>query len=310
MKLIDGQSFSLKTDERSIRLDIFLTERLKQFSRSRIQSLIKAGNVLVDGEMITKASMMTTLGQVVTVNIPPSEPVDLIPEKIPLKIVFENNDLVIIDKPAGMVVHPAAGHMTGTLVHAMLAHAPEMEGISGEQRPGIVHRLDRDTSGLIIIAKNDRAHQWLQDQFKQRHVRKVYIALLDGHPPTPEGRVEAAIGRDTGHRKQMAIVSEEKGRQAESEYKTLEVFPQHTLVEVHPLTGRTHQIRLHMKLIGCPIVGDKVYGHRSPSLPLERQFLHAARLTIILPGEVEARTFEAPLPPDLQEVIENLHQRK
>jgi len=183
-----------------------------------------------------------------------------------------------------------------------------MEGVSGEGRPGIVHRLDKDTSGLILIAKNDRALYSLQDQFRERKVRKIYLALSDGHPKTPTGRIEAAIGRDPGSRKQMAIVSEEKGRAAASEYAVIEQFPLHTLFEMHPETGRTHQIRLHLAMIGCPIVGDRLYGHKNPSLPLARQFLHAARLTIMLPGESSPRTFESPLPPDLQEVLDNLRK--
>jgi 23S rRNA pseudouridine1911/1915/1917 synthase len=183
-----------------------------------------------------------------------------------------------------------------------------MEGIGGEMRPGVVHRLDKDTSGLILMAKNDRSHHWLQEQFRNRSVEKVYIALVDGAPPTPSGRVEAAIGRDASHRKQMAVVPELKGRHATTEYFTLETFPEHTLLEAYPHTGRTHQIRLHLAFIGCPITGDTLYGHRKPTLPIKRQFLHAARLTITLPGEKEARVFEAPLPSDLQHVLNNLRK--
>jgi 23S rRNA pseudouridine1911/1915/1917 synthase len=241
--------------------------------------------------------------------LPPTRPTEIIPEAIPLKVIFENTDLVVVDKPAGMVVHPAVGHSQGTLVNAVLAHAPDMEGIGGEQRPGIVHRLDKDTSGLILIAKNDRTLTWLQDQFRLRKVRKVYLALSDGHPQTPTGRIEAAIGRDPSLRKQMAIVREDKGRAAASEYRVLESFPEHTLFEVHPETGRTHQIRLHLAFIGCPIVGDTVYGRKKPSLPLHRQFLHAARLTILLPGESDPRTFESPLPDDLQQMMNLLRAR-
>jgi 23S rRNA pseudouridine1911/1915/1917 synthase len=208
-----------------------------------------------------------------------------------------------------MVVHPAAGHAQGTLVNAVLAHDPDLEGIGGEQRPGIVHRLDKDTSGLILIAKNDHTLRWLQDQFRLREVRKIYHALSDGHPPTPTGRIEAAIGRDPSQRKQMAIVPDEKGRTSVSEYRVLESFTDHTLFEVHPETGRTHQIRLHLAFIGCPIVGDVVYGKKHPTLPIKRQFLHAARLTITLPGETAPRTFESPFPPDLQYVLDFLHGR-
>jgi 23S rRNA pseudouridine1911/1915/1917 synthase len=245
---------------------------------------------------------------VIQVRIPPVQPGDLQPEAIPLEIIFENDDLLVVNKPAGMVVHPAAGHTSGTLVHAALAHAPEMEGIGGEQRPGVVHRLDRDTSGLILLAKNDQAHRWLQDQFRLRKVQKVYLALVDGHPPTPTGRIEAPIGRDPKQRKKMAVVPSDKGRQATSEYHTLEAFPAHTLLEVHPITGRTHQIRLHLAFIGCPVAGDTLYGHRHSTIPLPRQYLHAARLTIHLRGESGPRTFEAPLPEELVEVLKYLRQ--
>jgi 23S rRNA pseudouridine1911/1915/1917 synthase len=221
-------------------------------------------------------------------------------------VVFENQDLMVINKPAGMVVHPAAGHATGTLVHAALAHAPELEGIGGERRPGIVHRLDKDTSGLILVAKNERAHRWLQDQFRLRRVKKVYLALVDGFAPTPTGRIEAFIGRDPEHRKKMAIVSAQKGREAVTEYRVLETFANHSLIEAHPLTGRTHQIRLHLAFLGCPIVGDNIYGHRNSSLELQRHFLHAARLTIQLPGETQPRTFEAELPPELADLLTSL----
>jgi 23S rRNA pseudouridine1911/1915/1917 synthase len=213
---------------------------------------------------------------------------------------------MVVNKPAGMVVHPAIGHASGTLINAAMAHAPDLEGIGGEQRPGVVHRLDKDTSGLIIIAKNDPAHQWLVNQFRLRKVNKIYQALVDGHPPTPKGRIEAPIGRDPNNRQRMAVVSEDKGREAISEYFTLEVFLRHTLLEVHLLTGRTHQIRVHMAFLGCPIVADPVYGHRKLSTELGRQFLHAWKLTLVLPGEKEPRTFEAPLPADLETILHYL----
>jgi len=288
------------------RLDHFLVECLPEFSRSRLQGLIKDGFVLIDGVPAKKAGQKIELGSKVEVHVPPPTPSDLVGEDIPLDIVFENDDLLVVNKPAGMVVHPSAGHNTGTLVHAVLGYDPEIEGIGGEERPGVVHRLDKETSGLILLAKNDRAHRWLQDQFRLRKVEKTYLALVDGGPPTPSGRVEAPVGRDPSHRKKMAIMPTGKGREAVSEYVTLESFKEHALLEFHPHTGRTHQIRLHCMFLGCPIVGDKVYGHRKQSIELDRHFLHAARLKIILPGEKEARTFEAPLPDDLQAVLDSL----
>ncbi|MBN1666701.1 MAG: RluA family pseudouridine synthase [Anaerolineales bacterium] len=288
------------------RLDKFLVSCLPDFSRSRLQGLIKNGRVLVNDQIAHKGGQTLETGMRVRVSIPAPVPSDLIPEAIPLDIIFERPDLLVVNKPAGMVVHPSAGHHSGTLVHAALAHAPEMEGISGELRPGVVHRLDKDTSGLILLAKNDRAHQYLQAQFKARNTRKIYLALVDGQPPTPQGRIDAAIGRDPRNRKRMAVTVAEKGRPAISEYRTLESFDAHTLLEVRPLTGRTHQIRVHMAFLGCPIVADRVYGRRKPSIALARHFLHAFRLTITLPGEAQAHTFEAPLPQELETILQTL----
>lgn len=304
---MESQIFHFEFNEMEAdRLDKFLVRCMPDFSRARLQGLIKDGRVIVSGKVITKSGYDVEPGSQVSVELLPSQPTELVAEDIPLNVIFESDDLMVINKPAGMVVHPAAGHSQGTLVHAALGHAPDMEGVGGELRPGIVHRLDKNTSGLIVIAKNDLTLRWLQDQFRLRKVRKIYLALTDGHPPTPTGRIEAPIGRDSSQRKQMAIVSEQKGRSAESEYLTLETFPQHALLEVHPITGRTHQIRLHLAFIGCPIVGDTIYGRRSDKLHLDRHFLHAARLTITLPGEAEARTFEAPLPPELVAALDHL----
>ena len=292
------------------RLDKFLVGQLQEFSRSRIQGLITDGFVDVNGRTAKKAGQTLESGFHVTVRIPPPAPTDLVPEDIPLDIVFENEDLVVVNKPAGMVVHPAAGHTSGTLVNAILGYDREIEGIGGEERPGVVHRLDKETSGLILLAKNERAHRWLQDQFRLRRVDKTYLALVDGKPPTPSGRVEAPIGRDPSHRKHMAIVPESRGRAAISEYKTLESFRNHTLLEFHPVTGRTHQIRLHCAFLGCPIVGDEVYGRKKPSLKIDRHFLHAYRLKVILPGEKEPRLFEAPLPEELQHVLDSVRAQE
>ena len=292
------------------RLDKFLVTQLPEFSRTRLQTLIENGSILVDGTVAYKSGQMINQGNLIQVHIPPPEPTQLVPEEIPLDIVFENEDLMVVNKPAGMVVHPAAGHKSGTLVHAALAHAPEMIGIGGEKRPGVVHRLDKDTSGLILLAKNDQAHRWLQDQFRLRKTIKTYIALVDGKPPTPSGRIEAPVGRDSIHRKLMSVSRIKKGREAISEYHTLESFREHTLLEVHPLTGRTHQIRVHLKFIGCPVAGDTVYGHKRATIELNRHFLHACRLTILLPGEDKPCTFEAPLPVELVQVLERLREER
>jgi 23S rRNA pseudouridine1911/1915/1917 synthase len=290
------------------RLDVFLAACMPEFSRARLQGLIKDGCVSVDGAAVTKPGRTLSLGAQVEARIPPRAPSGLVAEAIPLDILFENDDLVVVNKPAGMVVHPSPGHGAGTLVHAVLAHVPGLEGIGGEDRPGVVHRLDKDTSGLILLAKNERAHRWLQDQFRLRIVEKTYLALVDGAPPTPSGRVEAPLGRDPAHRKKMTVLPPGKGREAASDYRTLERFAAHTLLEVHPLTGRTHQIRLHLAFLGCPIVGDRVYGRRQPTLALNRHFLHACRLKIVLPGEAQARQFEAGLPGELLKVLEEVRR--
>jgi 23S rRNA pseudouridine1911/1915/1917 synthase len=298
--------FSGETPER---LDKFLVTQMPDFSRARLQGLIEDGFVLVNHVPAKKSGQMIEAGTEIQVRIPPPAPTGLVAEDIPLDIIFENEDLVVVNKPAGMVVHPAAGHSSGTLVNAVLGYDPEFGEISGEERPGVVHRLDKETSGLIVMAKNDAAHRWLQDQFRLRKVEKIYLALVDGAPPTPTGRVEAAIGRDPSHRKKMATMPPGKGREAVSEYKTLESFKAHTLLEFHPFTGRTHQIRLHCAFLECPIVGDKIYGRKSQSVQLDRHFLHAARLKILLPGEKKPRQFEAPLPDELQAVLAELRDR-
>lgn len=299
----------LYQNETTARLDVFLTSCLPEFSRSRIQGLIKDGFVKVEAETVTKAGRPMELGERIEIRIPPPVPSGLVAENISLDVIFENSDLVVVNKPAGMVVHPSPGHDQGTLVHAALGYIPELVNIGGEERPGIVHRLDKDTSGLIVVAKNDLAHRWLQEQFKSRKVEKIYLALVDGKPPTPAGRVEAPIGRNTTHRKLMAVVPLDKGRQAVTEYRTLECFTAHTLLEVHPLTGRTHQIRVHLAFLNCPVVADMVYGKRKPTVGLDRHFLHASRLKIVLPGEEKARVFEAPLPAELDNVLDQLRQK-
>lgn len=290
------------------RLDKFLVNCLPEYSRSRLQSLIREGFVLVNGAPAHKSGQIIEIGDILDVVLPEPEPSELLPERIPLEIVYEDDHVIIVNKPAGMVVHPSAGHSTGTLVHAALAHAPEMAGVGGVKRPGVVHRLDKNTSGLILMAKDDITHRWLQDQFRKRKVEKVYIALVDGKPPTTVGRIEASIGRSTKQRSFMTVVPSGKGREAISEYRTLETYPLHTLLEIRPITGRTHQIRLHMQFLGCPVAGDQVYGRRQSSIPLNRHFLHAARIRIQLSQADHLRTFEAEIPDELQCVLEGLRR--
>jgi len=298
----------LQVEHGGDRLDRFLSQALPEHSRTTLQRLITDGFVTVNARVEVRSALKLEAGDQVLVRIPPPAPINVAPEAIPLQVLFENDDLLVINKPAGMVVHPALGHAHGTLVSAVLARAPEVEQVGEAERPGIVHRLDKDTSGLILIARNEAAQRALQSAFAERQVEKVYFALVDGRPPTATGRIEAHVGRDPSHRQRMAVVPASRGRPAVTQYATLEQFAQHTWLEVHPHTGRTHQIRVHLSYVGCPIVGDRVYGRRAPSLGAERQMLHAARLRLMLPGEREARVFEAPLPEDMLSTLAALRR--
>jgi 23S rRNA pseudouridine1911/1915/1917 synthase len=288
------------------RLDHILVDRFPEHSRSQLQRLIREGLVLVGGEPVPKTGFALDGGEEIEITFPPPSPSSLTPEQIPLNVIFENDDVLVVNKPAGMVTHPSAGHQSGTLVHAALAHAPNLRGVGGERRPGVVHRLDKETSGVILMAKHDKAHRFLQRQFKERAVEKRYLALVEGRPPTPSGKIDAPISRDPNDRKKMAVVSLGQGRESITVYHTREIFSRHTLLEVHPETGRTHQIRLHLAFLGCPVVGDTQYGWRRPSLEIERHFLHAAEIRVKLPGERAPRTLRAELPADLADMLARL----
>jgi len=294
------------TSDQELRLDKFLAQEMDDISRSFIQKVISQGGVFIEGIPVVKKSERIAPGTEVEVLIPPARDTTLEPENIPLDIIFENPDLIVINKPPGMVVHPSLGHPTGTLVQAVLGYAPEIEGVGGVKRPGLVHRLDQDTSGVIILAKNDRTHQFLQEQFRSREVGKVYLALVDGRPPSPQGRIEVAIGRDPKFRQRMAPVLNREGKEAISEYATIQEFPEHTYIRISILTGRTHQIRVHLGFVGCPVVGDTVYGRKNLTLDVNRQFLHANQLSIMIPGEAQKRTFEASLTDDLEAILDRL----
>jgi 23S rRNA pseudouridine1911/1915/1917 synthase len=282
------------------RLDKYLAEQC-QISRSYVKKLISEGQVTVNSRS-AKASQKLNMGDRIVAEILPPSTISLAPEAITLRVIYEDNDLIVIDKPAGLVVHPAAGHHSGTLVNAILAHCPDLGTIKGTVRPGIVHRLDRDTSGLMMVAKNDAAHASLSRQIKQRSIKKGYLALLVGHLSPDQGAIEAPIGRHPKDRKRMAVVS--GGREARTAYKVIEYFDGYTLVEAMPETGRTHQIRVHFAAIGHPIFGDPVYGKRSPLLG--RQFLHAYKLGFTLPSSGKYVEFKAELPPDLDDVLNKL----
>jgi len=296
--------------EDPIRLDKFLADRVEGVSREKIQALIAQAQVQVDGKIITKGSLKPSKGQTIAVSVPIAEPHALKGEEIALEPIYIDNDVIVINKPAGLVVHPGAGHESGTLVNALLQAWPEIGLVGEPTSPGIVHRLDADTSGVLIVARNQTAYDWLVKQFKSRKTIKRYITLVDGQMPTPTGRIEASVGRHETYRQKMAVLYQGKGRKAISEYVTLQQFNQHSLLEVRPITGRTHQIRVHLAYIGNPVVGDKIYGRRKPSLPIKRFFLHAALLEIVLPGQKDPTLFAAPLPEDLNNVLKELNSKE
>ena len=289
------------------RLDRALTEALPELSRMQWQKLIREGLVMVDGER-AKASYRIIGGESLLATLPEVVEAEILAEDIPLDIRYEDSDLIVVNKPAGMVVHPSLGHAGGTLVNALLAHCPDLEGVGGERRPGIVHRLDKDTSGLIIAAKHDHALWQLQNQFKQRLVVKVYQALVNGSLQPPEALIDAPIGRDPRHRQRMAVVTaaNQEARPAQTFYRAVQYFSEYTHVECRPRTGRKHQIRVHLAYIGFPIVGDVLYGRRKDQLRLPRHFLHAAELTFRRPSDGAEVHVTAELPDDLVNVLARL----
>ncbi len=296
---------TLVVEVEAARLDRFLAAQFAGRSRSEIQRWIEGGAVLVNGRA-SKASRAVVPGDRIEIATPEPQPASAAPEDIVLTILYEDADLIAVDKPAGMVVHPAAGHAGGTLVNAVLHHCPDIEGVGGVQRPGIVHRLDKDTSGIILVAKNDAAHRHLQAQFKDRTVAKTYLALVHGHLIPPQGRVDAPIGRDPHHRQRMAVVAATAGREAVTDYETLRTWTQASLVAAHPRTGRTHQIRVHLAALGHPVVGDTTYGPRRDPFHLGRHFLHAHRLRFHRPADNAPIELTSPLPVDLQALITRL----
>jgi 23S rRNA pseudouridine1911/1915/1917 synthase len=310
-------TITVPDDSDGTRLDRFLVSMLPEHSRSQIQRLIKEGQVLVAGHE-AKANLQVKTGQEITVEV--AAPIDPVPrpEALPLPIVYQDSDLIVVDKPAGMVVHPAAGHATGTLVNALLHHVDDLSGIGGEKRPGIVHRLDRGTSGLMVVAKHDAAHEELARQFADREVEKEYIALTWGEVMAGR-RIDAPIGRDPSNRKKMAPASARvrRSREAVTRIVRAEHFGRVlTLAHVAIHTGRTHQIRVHLSGIGHPIVGDALYGGVRRRVPgdvravthLDRPFLHAARLAFTHPGDERRMEFTSELPEDLQRVLDELRE--
>jgi len=302
------ETVTLEAEGSGERLDVFVVRRCTGLSRSLVQRLIREGLVTVGGRP-GRAGQRLERGDRVLVRVPAEGPEPLRPEPIPLTILYEDADLLVVDKAAGLTVHPAAGVRRGTLAAALLAYRPELAGVGGPERPGIVHRLDRDTSGLLVVAKNEAALAALARQWKERQVEKGYLALVHGRLEPPEGVIDAPIARDPRHRQRMAVV--EGGRAARTAYRVQRYLrggpsgrDAYSLVEVAPSTGRTHQIRVHFAALGHPLVGDRVYGR--PSAVLGRQFLHAHRLAFRHPVDGRPLEFESPLPEDLRGALERL----
>lgn len=305
---MSSEQLNLFLDQPGERIDKALAEVYPDISRSQWQQLIKEGAVTVGGEQVKPSLRLEDVTEVHVV-IPETEETDLVAQPIPLEIVYEDEDFLAVNKPAGMVVHPAPGHSEGTLVNAVLGHCPGLEGVGGERRPGIVHRLDKETSGLILVAKNDRSLRHLQGQFKRRTIKKKYLALVEGQIQPPQAVIDAPIGRDPADRKKMAVIRPGSGyrsRRAQTEYHLVRTYGNYSLVECLPRTGRTHQIRVHLAFAGYPIVGDSVYGRRKQKLALDRHFLHAAALYFKRPADDAPMMLEAPLPPELEAVLTEL----
>lgn len=306
--LMTGHPIEVTLNSPGERLDKALTTAVPQLSRMQWQRLIEAGLVSWQGRPLTKPSLRLSGGETVIAILPAPQPTDLVSEDIPLDIRYEDSDIIVVNKPAGMVVHPGTGHYTGTLANAIVHHCPDLRGVGGEMRPGIVHRLDKYTSGLLVIAKHDQAMHYVQHQFKKRTVRKLYLALVEGEIQPPTALIDAPIGRDPAQRKKMAVIQphptySRHARPAQTHYTTLEQFAAFSYLACDLQTGRTHQIRVHLAYIGYPIVGDNIYGRRKNKLNLKRYFLHAAELTLKRPSDGQQLTLHAELPLELENIL-------
>jgi 23S rRNA pseudouridine1911/1915/1917 synthase len=299
------KTINFTVTESGSRLDKYLVEHntLVGMTRTQVQRLITGGFIKVNGQTL-KSGIKLNTGDKITIFVPPPAPTTLTAEEIPVNILYEDNDVLVIDKPAGLTVHPAPGHPSGTLVNALLSHLADFDDVEEAERPGIVHRLDKDTSGVMLVAKNTAAHTNLTEQFKSRTINKTYLVLVKGRLVPDKGAIEASIGRDASHRERMAVVAERRGRPAYTEYRVREYLDGYSFLEVKLATGRTHQIRVHFEAIGFPVVGDKIYGVRSPYFP--RQFVHAWRIGFNLPSDGKYVEFSAELPDDLVNGLEKL----
>ena len=301
---MDIFELEITAEENGTRLDSYLAEELEGISRSYLQKLIGEGLILVNQKTV-KSNYKVKTGDSLLVQIPEAAPVDIQPEAMDLDIVYEDSDLLIVNKPVGLVVHPAHGHYSGTLVNGLLAHCTDLSGINGKMRPGIVHRIDKDTSGLLMIAKNDIAHQHLAAQLKEHSIKRAYYALVQGVISEPAGLVDAPIGRHETDRKKMAVTFK-NSKEARTHYYVKERFAKNSFIECRLETGRTHQIRVHMAYLGHPLVGDPLYGTRKNNLDFPGQALHAYALGFVHPRTGEELYFEAPLPEHFQSVLKTL----
>lgn len=298
------ETVTAEAEDAGTRADVFLAAKLG-VSRSNMQKLLEDGRVK-RGEKITKANYKVRAGEMFVVDIPEPEPIEAVPENIPLDIIYEDDDVVVLNKARGMVVHPAPGNYTGTMVNALLYHCSNLSGINSAIRPGIVHRLDKDTSGIMIVAKNDAAHISLSQQIQSKTAVRTYLAVVRGNIKTDSGTIETQIARDKNDRKKMAVVKE-GGRDAITDYEVLERFGKYTLVRCKLRTGRTHQIRVHMEYLGYPLVGDPKYSPMKTPFGIKGQALHSHTLEFTHPRTGERMKFEAPLPEDMHKIITRLH---
>ncbi len=303
------QQFTVGMQEAGVRIDKYLAEQLPDITRSYLQKLLKDGSVQMDGKPV-KASTKTAAEAVIELRIPEPEEPEILPEELPLDILYEDADVILVNKPKGMVVHPAAGHYSGTLVNALLYHCKgDLSGINGVLRPGIVHRIDKDTTGVLIACKNDKAHNALAEQLKEHSITRKYRAIVCGNLKEDEGTVDAPLGRHPQDRKKMAVVRT-GGKRAVTHYRVLERFDRYTYIECQLETGRTHQIRVHMASLGHPLLGDEVYGRTKAPFKLEGQTLHAMVLGFVHPATGAYMEWEAPLPEYFEELLEKLRRSK
>lgn len=292
--------YEVQENEAGLRIDKYLSELINNMSRSFIQQIMDEGNVKVNNKIV-KSNYKIRIKDSILVNIPEPEPLRVEPENIPLDILYEDNDVIVVNKPQGMVVHPAVGNYTGTMVNALLAHCRDLSGINGVIRPGIVHRIDKDTSGVLVVAKNDYAHNSLSQQLKDHSMNRIYVALAEGSIKQQEGIVDAPLGRHPSDRLKFAVVKQ--GKNAVTHYKVLENFNSATLIQCKLETGRTHQIRVHMAYIGHPLLGDPLYGFKRQRFNLQGQMLHAKTLGFIHPTQNKYMEFESKLPEHFEKIL-------